>query len=44
MRAILGMLGSQARDYLHDPSLKDSVAEILLQSGPFGALGEALTR
>jgi hypothetical protein len=44
MRAILGVLGSQARDHLDDPFLKDSVAEILVQSGPFGALGEALTR
>ena len=44
MRAILGVLGSQARDYLDDPFLKSCVTEVLLQSGPFGALGEALTR
>ncbi len=44
MRAILGVLGSQARYYLGDPFMKNSVNEILADVGPFGALGEALSR
>jgi len=44
MQAILCVLGSQARDCLGDPFLKDSAGEILAQAGPFGALGEALAR
>ncbi len=44
MRAILSELGSQAEDYLADSFLKESAREVFLQSGPFGALGEALRR
>ncbi len=42
MRAILNELGSEAEDFLADSYLKESAREILLQSGPFGALSEAL--
>jgi hypothetical protein len=44
MRSILGVLGSQARYYLGDPFMKNSANEILADVGPFGALGEALSR
>jgi len=42
MRAILGELGSKARDEAGDPLLNESADDILQHSGPFVALSEAL--
>jgi len=44
MRSILSTLGSQALINLDDRYLRKSATEILDESGPFGALGEALSR
>jgi hypothetical protein len=42
MRAILGELGSKARDEAGDPLLNESADDILQHSGPFVALSGAL--